>query len=75
MTKTPAKKHDGKVVSVTGDKLTTTCGGGKQHLSHDGHGFGECRRYFRGQHPQPKVADGKQDTVILFEDPCNSNEK
>jgi hypothetical protein len=23
--------HDGKVVSVVGDKLTTTCGEGKQH--------------------------------------------
>jgi hypothetical protein len=23
--------HDGKVVSVTGDKLTTTCSEGKQH--------------------------------------------
>jgi hypothetical protein len=28
---TPAKKHDGKVVSVTGDKLTTTCHEGKEH--------------------------------------------
>jgi hypothetical protein len=27
----PAKPHDGKVVSVAGDKLTTTCGEGKQH--------------------------------------------
>jgi hypothetical protein len=24
--------HDGKVVSVAGDKLTTTCGEGKQHV-------------------------------------------
>jgi hypothetical protein len=31
MTKTPAKTHDGQVVSVTGDKLTTTCHEGKQH--------------------------------------------
>lgn len=31
MTSTPAKTHDGKVVSVTGDKLTTTCSEGKQH--------------------------------------------
>ena len=31
MTKTPAATHDGKVVSVAGDKLTTTCGEGKQH--------------------------------------------
>jgi predicted ribosome-associated RNA-binding protein Tma20 len=26
-----ANTHDGKVVSVSGDKLTTTCGDGKQH--------------------------------------------
>jgi hypothetical protein len=26
-----AKTHDGKVVSVAGDKLTTTCSEGKQH--------------------------------------------
>ena len=25
------KTHDGKVVSVAGDALTTTCGKGKQH--------------------------------------------
>ena len=25
------KTHDGKVVSVTGDKLTTTCSQGKEH--------------------------------------------
>ncbi|HBI45092.1 MAG TPA: hypothetical protein DDY78_19870 [Planctomycetales bacterium] len=31
MTETCAKKHDGKAVSVTDDKLTTTCGEGKQH--------------------------------------------
>ena len=31
MTKTSAKTHDGKVVSVAGDKLTTTCSEGKQH--------------------------------------------
>ena len=31
MTGTPAKTHDGKVVSVAGDKLTTTCSEGKQH--------------------------------------------
>ena len=31
MTQTPAKTHDGKVVSVTGDKLTTTCSEVKQH--------------------------------------------
>ena len=31
MTDSPAKTHDGKVVSVTGDKLTTTCDAGKQH--------------------------------------------
>ena len=31
MTETPAKTHDGKVVSVTGDKITTTCSEGKQH--------------------------------------------
>jgi hypothetical protein len=31
MTVTPAKTHDGKVVSVAGDKLTTTCSEGKQH--------------------------------------------
>lgn len=28
---TPTNTHDGKVVSVTGDKLTTTCGSGKEH--------------------------------------------
>ena len=28
---TPAKTHDGKVVSVAGDKLTTTCSEGKAH--------------------------------------------
>ena len=27
-----ATTHDGKVVSVAGDKLTTTCGEGKQHV-------------------------------------------
>ena len=31
MTKTSAETHDGKVVSMVGDKLTTTCGSGKQH--------------------------------------------
>ena len=31
MTKTPATTHDGKVVSVAGDKLTTTCSQGKEH--------------------------------------------
>ena len=31
MTETCTKTHDGKVVSVIGDKLTTTCGEGKQH--------------------------------------------
>ena len=32
MTETCSKTHDGKVVSVTGDKLTTTtCCKGKQH--------------------------------------------
>jgi hypothetical protein len=31
MTNTPGKTHDGKVVSVEGDKLTTTCSEGKQH--------------------------------------------
>ena len=31
MTGTPAKTHDGKVVSMTGDKLTTTCSEGKSH--------------------------------------------
>ena len=31
MTETCAKTHEGKVVSVIGDKLTTTCGEGKQH--------------------------------------------
>ena len=30
MTET-CKKHDGKVVSVVGDKLTTTCSEGHQH--------------------------------------------
>jgi hypothetical protein len=28
---TSAKTHDGKVVNVSGDKLTTTCSEGKQH--------------------------------------------
>ena len=27
----PAHQHDGKVVSLAGDKLTTTCSEGKQH--------------------------------------------
>ena len=31
MTEAPAKTHDGEVVGVTGDELTTTCGEGKQH--------------------------------------------
>jgi hypothetical protein len=31
MTEAPAKTHDGKVVSVAGDKLTTTCSEGKSH--------------------------------------------
>jgi hypothetical protein len=31
MTEAPAKMHDGKVVSMAGDKLTTTCSDGKQH--------------------------------------------
>ncbi|QEL19884.1 hypothetical protein [Limnoglobus roseus] len=31
MTKTPEGTHAGKVVSVAGDQLTTTCGQGKQH--------------------------------------------
>ena len=31
MKETCGKTHDGKVVSVVGDKLTTTCGEGKQH--------------------------------------------
>jgi hypothetical protein len=31
MKETSAKTHDGKVVSVSGDKLTTTCSEGKQH--------------------------------------------
>ncbi|QEL16810.1 hypothetical protein [Limnoglobus roseus] len=31
MTKNSATTHDGKVVSVAGDKLTTTCGEGKEH--------------------------------------------
>ncbi len=31
MTKIPATTHEGKVVSVAGDKLTTTCGKGQQH--------------------------------------------
>lgn len=37
--KTPTNTHEGTVVSVAGDKLTTTCGEGKQHthtLAHDG---------------------------------------
>jgi hypothetical protein len=28
---TVAKSHDGKVVSIAGDKLTSTCGQGKEH--------------------------------------------
>ena len=31
MKESSATTHDGKVVSVIGDKLTTTCGEGKQH--------------------------------------------
>lgn len=31
MMETSAKTHHGKVVSVAGDKLTTTCNEGKQH--------------------------------------------
>ena len=31
MTKAPADTHDGKIISMTSDKLTTTCGAGKQH--------------------------------------------
>ena len=31
MTEAPVKTHDSTVVSVTGDKLTTTCSQGKQH--------------------------------------------
>ena len=31
MTETCSKSHDGKVVSVIGDKLTTTCSAGHQH--------------------------------------------
>ena len=31
MTKTSQATHEGTVVSVAGDKLTTTCGEGRQH--------------------------------------------
>jgi hypothetical protein len=31
MTKASADIHDGKIISMTDDKLTTTCGAGKQH--------------------------------------------
>ena len=31
MTQNTAKTHDGKVVGVEGDKLTTTCSQGKEH--------------------------------------------
>ena len=31
MNEAHGKPHDGKVVSVNGDKLTTTCNEGKQH--------------------------------------------
>jgi hypothetical protein len=31
MNESTEKKHNGKVVSVSGDKLTTTCSEGKQH--------------------------------------------
>ncbi len=31
MTESASKTHDGQVVSVTADKLTTTCNEGKQH--------------------------------------------
>jgi len=31
MTETCSKSHDGKVVSVIGDKLTTTCSAGHEH--------------------------------------------
>ncbi|MBY0456584.1 MAG: hypothetical protein K2V38_04550 [Gemmataceae bacterium] len=45
MKTTPATSHAGKVVSVAGDKLTTTCSEGKEHchtvardakVTHDG---------------------------------------
>lgn len=31
MSDSPTKPHEGKVVSMNGDKLTTTCDAGKQH--------------------------------------------
>lgn len=31
MKEQPAKTHEGKVVTVSGDKLTTTCAEGKEH--------------------------------------------
>jgi hypothetical protein len=31
MTQAPSAVHDGKIISMTDDKLTTTCGAGKQH--------------------------------------------
>ncbi len=31
MTKAPSDIHDGKIIGMTDDKLTTTCGAGKQH--------------------------------------------
>ena len=31
MTESSTKTHDGKVVSMVGDKLTTTCNEGKEH--------------------------------------------
>ena len=31
MTETASNKHEGKVVSMSGEKLTTTCSQGKEH--------------------------------------------
>ena len=31
MTKAPSDIHDGKIISMNGDKLTTTCNKGEQH--------------------------------------------
>ena len=69
MTETPAKTHDGKVVSVAGDKLTTTCSEGKQHchtvakdakVTCDGQGQQGCGP--EGRHARPgDHAQGRQD--------------
>lgn len=59
MTETHANTHDGKVVSITGDKLTTTCGEGKQHC----HTVAKDAKVTCDGHPS-KVADLKTGTPV-----------